>query len=97
MVTAQTALAIFLLVGAGLFMRTLTNLRSADLGFRTDGLLYARIEPRSGGLVQARYLNITDEELRKAMTGVWERRRQLRLSARSSNESGSTESRAVNQ
>jgi integrase len=25
-----------------------------------------------------RYLNITDEELRKAMTGVWERRRQLR-------------------
>jgi integrase len=24
-----------------------------------------------------RYLNITDEELRKAMTGVWERRRQL--------------------
>ena len=27
-----------------------------------------------------RYLNITDEELRKAMTGVWERRRQLRVS-----------------
>ena len=25
-----------------------------------------------------RYLNITDEELRKAITGVWERRRQLR-------------------
>jgi len=25
-----------------------------------------------------RYLNITDEELRKALTGVWERRRQLR-------------------
>jgi len=23
-----------------------------------------------------RYLNITDEELRKALTGVWERRRQ---------------------
>ncbi len=31
-----------------------------------------------------RYLNITDEELRRAMTGVWERRRQLRLSASSS-------------
>ena len=25
-----------------------------------------------------RYLNITDEELRKPMAGVWERRRQLR-------------------
>jgi integrase len=33
-----------------------------------------------------RYLNITDEELRKAMTGVWERRRQLR--AVNSSESG---------
>jgi predicted permease len=52
MVAAQTALALFLLIGAGLFIRTLTNLRAADLGFRTDGLLYARIEPRSGGLVQ---------------------------------------------
>jgi integrase len=31
-----------------------------------------------------RYLNITDEELRKAMTGVWERRRQLRLTGGSS-------------
>jgi len=53
MVAAQTALAIVLLVGAGLFMRTLTNLRSVDLGFETDRLLYAQIEPRSGGLVQA--------------------------------------------
>jgi integrase len=44
-----------------------------------------------------RYLNITDEELRQAMTGVWERRRQLRLSTRSSTSSESAESRAVNQ
>ena len=53
MVAAQTAVAIMLLVGAGLFLRTLTNLRSTDLGFDTSGLLYARIEPRAGGLVQA--------------------------------------------
>jgi predicted permease len=52
MVAAQTALAIGLLVGTGLFMRTLTNLRSTDLGFRADGLLYANVEPRSGGLRQ---------------------------------------------
>lgn len=49
-----------------------------------------------------RYLNITDEELRKAMTRkamtpVWERRRQLRLSTRAANDSESMESRAVNQ
>jgi integrase len=35
-----------------------------------------------------RYLNITDEELRKAMTGVWERRRQLRAEGSRSGTSG---------
>lgn len=50
MVAAQTALAMLLLVGAGLFMRTLSNLRETDVGFTTDGLLYARLEPRSGGI-----------------------------------------------
>ena len=50
MVAAQTALAILLLVGAGLFLRTVSNLRRADVGFKPEGLFYARIEPRSGGL-----------------------------------------------
>lgn len=43
-----------------------------------------------------RYLNITDEELRSAMTGVWERRRQLWLSTGSSRPADS-EGRAVDQ
>ncbi len=43
-----------------------------------------------------RYLNITDEELRKAMTGVWERRRQLRLSTNTSR-SEQGEGQAVSQ
>ena len=50
LVTTQTALAIVLLVCSGLFLRTLVNLRAADLGFATDRLLYARVEPRSGNL-----------------------------------------------
>ena len=41
-----------------------------------------------------RYLNITDEEMRKALNGVWERRRQLRLSM-SSSQTESVEGRAV--
>lgn len=41
-----------------------------------------------------RYLNITDEEMRKALNGVWERRRQLRLST-SSSQNESVEGRAV--
>ncbi|MBL8142955.1 MAG: site-specific integrase [Acidobacteria bacterium] len=43
-----------------------------------------------------RYLNITDEELRRAMTGVWERRRQLRLSA-SSSQPGTDDAKASGQ
>ncbi len=35
------------------------------------------IRPEYGTLLSG-YLNITDEELRKALTGVWERRRQLK-------------------
>jgi predicted permease len=50
MVAAQTALAMLLLVGAGMFLRTLSNLREIDVGFTTDALLYARLEPRSGGI-----------------------------------------------
>jgi predicted permease len=72
MVAAQTALAVMLLVGAGLFLRTLTNLRSADLGFETDGLLYARIEPRSGGLVQAQRRQFFEDAVNRlrAIPGV---------------------------
>lgn len=72
MVAAQTALAMFLLIGAGLFMRTLTNLRSADLGFRTEALLYARIEPRSGGLVQTQRRQFFEEAVARlrALPGV---------------------------
>jgi integrase len=33
-----------------------------------------------------RYLNITDEEMRRALNGVWERRRQLRLETATPNE-----------
>jgi predicted permease len=72
MVAAQTALALFLLIGAGLFMRTLANLRAADLGFEADALLYARIEPRSGGLVQAQRLRFFEEAVARlrALPGV---------------------------
>ncbi len=38
-VTAQIALALTLLVGAGLILRTLLNVRNADPGFRTAGIL----------------------------------------------------------
>jgi predicted permease len=50
MVALQASLSMLLLIGAGLFIRTVVNLRSATLGYQPDGLLYVRIEPRTGGI-----------------------------------------------
>jgi hypothetical protein len=46
-------------------------------GFESGDSLF-RNAGSSGLKTTQRYLNITDEELRKALTGVWERRRQLK-------------------
>lgn len=48
-VIAQVALSLLLLAGAGLFVRTLRNLRTLDLGFATQHVLQAQINPQSDG------------------------------------------------
>jgi len=45
LVVAQVALAIVLLVGAGLLVRTLANLRSVDAGFDSHNILIFGIDP----------------------------------------------------
>ena len=45
LVVAQVALALALMVGAGLFVRTLRNLDRVKLGFRPGGILVCRIDP----------------------------------------------------
>jgi predicted permease len=49
LVVGQVAAALLLLVGAGLFVRTLHNLQSVELGFNADNLLYFRVDPRAKG------------------------------------------------
>ena len=44
LVTFQIALSMLLLVGAGLFIRTVTNLNQAHLGFRPDSLVLFEIQ-----------------------------------------------------
>ena len=44
LVAGEMALALVLLVGAGLFVRTLVKLETADAGFRRDHLLTLRVE-----------------------------------------------------
>jgi predicted permease len=50
LVGAQIAVSFALLTGAGLFARTLVNLRGLDFGFETQHLLSARLDPTLSGL-----------------------------------------------
>lgn len=49
MVIAQIGLSLLLLVGTGLFVRTLHNLKSLDVGFTTENLLTFNLDPRLAG------------------------------------------------
>lgn len=46
---AQAALSVVLLIGAGLFVRSLSNVRSIDLGIQTSRVLVASLRWRSAG------------------------------------------------
>lgn len=48
-VGVQIALSLLLLLGASLFSRTLTNLKSVDVGFVTDHLLTFQLNPQLAG------------------------------------------------
>ncbi len=49
LVIAQVASSLVLLMGAGLFVRTLRNLKNADLGYDRERLLIVRVEPVAAG------------------------------------------------
>ncbi|HKD05413.1 MAG TPA: ABC transporter permease, partial [Bryobacteraceae bacterium] len=49
LVSFQVALSLLLLVGTALFMRTLLNLASVDLGFDTENLLTFQTDPSKSG------------------------------------------------
>jgi predicted permease len=50
MVAVQSAVTLVLVFGAGLLLQTVANLRATPLGFQPDRLLYAKVEPRTGGI-----------------------------------------------
>lgn len=61
----QAAMSVVLLVGAGLFVRSLHELRSLDLGLDTDRLLLAMIEFRSDDLDDQARNALYDEAIRR--------------------------------
>lgn len=58
LVIAQVALSLLLLVGAGLFVRTLQNLSRTDLGYRRDHLLVASLDFSSAGYKDERLAHL---------------------------------------
>ena len=53
LVTAQIGLSLVLVVGAGLFVRTLANLHSVNLGFNQENLLLFNLDARQAGYKDA--------------------------------------------
>jgi len=58
LVVAQVALSLLLLVGAGLFVRTLSNLAQIDVGFNRENLLLFRVNPGMSGYKGGRLTNL---------------------------------------
>ena len=49
LIAAQIAISLLLLVGAGLFVRTLSNLQSVELGFNRENILLFKLNARQAG------------------------------------------------
>lgn len=56
LVVAQVAISLVLLMGAGLLLRTITNLRSVDLGFAPQPLSFLTSIPRQRGIAAIKQL-----------------------------------------
>jgi predicted permease len=69
LVVVQVALSLVLLVGAGLFVRTLVNLEHVDLGFNRNNLLLFSIDPTKSGYEGQRVLDV-HERLRERLQRV---------------------------
>src|SRR6202000_727050 len=57
LVAAQVMLSLLLLIGAGLFIRSLSNLKNVDPGFRVTNLLQFEVDPTLNGYKQPQTLD----------------------------------------
>jgi predicted permease len=69
LVVGQVALSLLLLTGAGLFLRSLGNLKGVELGFRADHLMSFTIQPALSGYAPQRAIALFDA-LRQRAAGM---------------------------
>lgn len=58
LVIAQVAMSLILLIGAGLYIRTLRNLERVDFGFNKENILLFSLQPRSLGYKDERLIQL---------------------------------------
>jgi predicted permease len=63
LVVAQVALSMLLIAGAGLFARSLYNLKTLDTGFAVDDIITFRVDPSLNGYDQTRIKRFYDQLL----------------------------------
>jgi predicted permease len=63
LIVAQVALSLLLLVGAGVFLRSLHNLQRVKVGFNQENLLVFRLQPAQGGYKDERLLRFYEQLL----------------------------------
>ena len=66
LVVGQVALSLALLVGAGLFIRTLRNLQNADVGFQRENVIVVDVDPTNLGYRGHRLRTFYDRLLERA-------------------------------
>jgi predicted permease len=68
LIVAQVALSLLLLIGAGLFVRSLRNLSNLDVGFNRENLLIFRVQPRMSGYEGERLKNVYQQIIERIET-----------------------------
>ncbi len=72
LLVVQVSISMLLLVGAGLFLRTLDNLRNVDIGFDPRNLVFVRVDAEGSGLSDERKFQYLQDGMTrlKAIPGV---------------------------
>lgn len=68
LLVTQVSISVVLLVGAGLFLSTLNNLRNVELGFDPQNLLFIRVDTDGAGITDERRFQFLREGMERLQT-----------------------------